>query len=101
MYFNRIKFRQQSQKFRVDLILRMSRKTAENGNFWEQMESFDWFQFGESAISHVFASFNFAKSAKIREIVKFNLAKINQIKVFPFMLMLIPIERQSINEFLT
>jgi len=28
-----------------------------------------------------FASFNFAKRAKIREIAKFNLAKVNPIKV--------------------
>ena len=56
-YFNRIKFReikfwkffefnfvsQRFEKFRVDLISRMSLKTAENDNFWAQMESFDWF----------------------------------------------------------
>ena len=27
----------------MDLISRMSLKTAENGNFWAQLESFDWF----------------------------------------------------------
>ena len=63
LYFNRINFRefkfcevknlrnffgcnfasQWSEKFRVDLISRMSLKTAENGNFRAQMESFDWF----------------------------------------------------------
>ena len=43
---------------------------------------FDWF-FNpkcEAAISHVFTSFNFAKMAKIWEIAKFNLVKINPIK---------------------
>ena len=32
-------------------------------------------------MSHIFLSFNFAKIAKIREIAKFNLAKIKPIKV--------------------
>ena len=35
---------QRFKKFKVDLILRMDLKTAENGNFWAQMESFDWFR---------------------------------------------------------
>ena len=46
---NRIKFREirfrepnNSRNF-LDLISRMSLKTAENGNFWAQIESFDWF----------------------------------------------------------
>ena len=73
----------------------MSLKTAENGKFWAQMGSFDWFLnqkcdlkkfwvdlISQSAISHVFASFNFAKMVKISKIAKFNLAKINPIKVF-------------------
>ena len=69
---------QRFEKFREDFISRMSLKTAENRNFWTQMDSFDWFlhpkfdvknfawiEFRESAISHVFASFNFAKMAKM------------------------------------
>ena len=76
----------------MDLILRISLKSAENGYFWAQMESFDRFfhpkcdikifaviYFRESAISHVFANFNFVKMAKNREIAKFNLAKINNV----------------------
>ena len=37
----------------------MSLKTAENGNFWAQMESFDWF-LNPNAMLKISRGFNFA-----------------------------------------
>ena len=48
------------------------------------LKTFVWIQFHEWAIQNVFAIFNFTKIAKIHEIAKFNLAKINPVKVYSY-----------------